>query len=138
MSQENIEVVRALFDAWNARDWDAFAAQHDPDVIWARFEGWPEAGTLVGREACINQYELSREPFDDDRVEAITDFIAAGDRVVVRASWRAKGRGPDFNLELTRVFTVRKRKIFIIEDFWDHADALEALGLSEQDAHTDS
>ena len=86
----------------------------------------------------MNQYERLREAFDVDRGEAITDFIAAGDRVVVRINWRAMGRGPDMNMELTRVLTVRKGKIFIIEDFWDHAEALEAVGLSEQDAHADS
>ncbi len=33
---------------------------------------------------------------------------------------------------------VRKGRIFYNELFWDHAEALEALGLSEQDAHPDS
>jgi ketosteroid isomerase-like protein len=131
MSQENVETVRALFEAYNAGDLDAVAAQHDPNVIWARFEGWPEAGTLVGREACMKQYELMREPFHVDTVEPITDFIAAGDRVVVRVKWRAVGRGPDMNLELTRIFTVRRGKIFITEDFWDHGEAIEAIGLTE-------
>jgi ketosteroid isomerase-like protein len=32
-------------------------------------------------------------------------------------------------LELTSLTTVRKGKILAIEFFWDHAEALEALGL---------
>jgi ketosteroid isomerase-like protein len=138
MSQENVEIVRSLFEAYNAGEMDALAAGHDPNVIWAALEGWPEADTLVGREACMGQYERLRAAFDVDTVEPISDFIAAGDRVVVRLNWRGEGQGPDMNLELTRVLTVRKGKIFIIEDFWNHAEALEALGLSEQDAHADS
>ena len=43
----------------------------------------------------------------------------------------ASGQGPEANLELTYVATVRKGKIFNIEYFWDHAEALEAAGLSE-------
>ena len=35
------------------------------------------------------------------------------------------------NMEMTSVFTVRKGKILAVEYFWDHAEALEALGLSE-------
>ena len=35
------------------------------------------------------------------------------------------------NMEFTSVFTVRKGKIVFIEFFWDHAEALEAVGLSE-------
>ena len=41
-------------------------------------------------------------------------------------------------LEFTAVYTMRKGRIFGIEYFWDHAEALEAVGLSEQDAHADS
>ena len=131
MSQENVEVVQASFAAWNAVDMDAFRELHDPDVIWAALEGWPEAETLVGREACMSQYERLRAAFDVDTGEPITDFIAAGDRVVVRLIWRGAGQGPDMNMELTSVLTLRKGKIFIIENFWDHAEALEAVGLSE-------
>ena len=138
MSQENVEVVRASFDAWNAGDMDAFRASHDPDVIWAAFEGWPEAETLVGVEACMSQFERMRAAFDVDTVEPISDFIAVGDRVVVRIIWRGTGQGPEMNMELTNVLTLRKGKIFIIENFWDHAEALEAVELSEQDAHAES
>jgi hypothetical protein len=39
---------------------------------------------------------------------------------------------------MTGVYTVRKGKIVFLEFFWDHAEALEAVGLSEQDAHAES
>ena len=38
---------------------------------------------------------------------------------------------PESNMEFTHVFTVRKGKIVVVEYFWDHAEALEAVGLSE-------
>jgi hypothetical protein len=40
--------------------------------------------------------------------------------------------------EVREAFTLRKGRIFLMEYFWDHAEALEALGLSEQDAQGDS
>ena len=55
----------------------------------------------------------------------------------MRYIWRTAGQGPEANIELTVVFTMRKGKILAIEFFWDHAEALEAVGLSEQDAHAD-
>ena len=79
----------------------------------------------------MRQYKRSREPFDVDTVEPSTDFIAAGDRVVVRIAWRATGQGPEMSMEFTCVYTIRKGKIFIIEFFWDHAEALKAVGLEE-------
>jgi len=45
--------------------------------------------------------------------------------------WRGAGSGPDANLEMTDVFVVRKGKICGLECFWDHAQALEAVELSE-------
>ena len=45
--------------------------------------------------------------------------------------WRGVGHGPESNMEVTGVYTVRKSRIFNIEFFWGHAEALEAVGLSE-------
>jgi len=133
MSQENVEVVRAAFAAWNARDMDAFRDTYDPDVIVRAPEGWPEPGPFVGREAVMRQWEQQRETFDADALEPITDFLHAADRVVVRFIWRGVGHGPESSMELTGVYTFRKGKVFGVEFFWDHTQALEAVGLSEEE-----
>src|SRR4051794_20669278 len=136
MSRENVEVVRALFETWNAADMDAFRELYDPDVILRTVEDWPEPGPYVGREAVMRFHEQLRETWDADALEPVSDFIDAADHVLVRYVWRGTGHGPDANMELTLVFTVRKGRIFYLEFFWDHAEALEAVGLSEQ--HADS
>ena len=138
MSEENVEIVRALFEAWNAADMDAFGELYDPDVIVRTAEGWPEPGPYVGREAAMRFHEQLRDTWDANTLVPISDFIDAGDRVAVRYIWRGAGQGPDLNMELTLVFTMRKGRIFYQEFFWDHAEALEAAGLSEQDAHAHS
>jgi len=53
MSQENVKVVRAAFEAWNAGDMDAFRELLAPDVISRSPDGWPEPGPYVGREAVM-------------------------------------------------------------------------------------
>ena len=137
MSQENVEIVRAV-GAWNAGDMDAVRELHDPDVIVRMPEGWPEPGPYVGRETVMRQWQQQRETLDADVLEPISDFIDGADRVVVRFIWRGVGHGPEANIEATGVYTVRKGKIVFFEFFWDHAEGLEALGLSEQEAHADS
>ena len=117
---------------------DALREYFDPDVIMRMPEGWPEPGPYVGREAVMRQFEQQREAFDADALASISDFLDGADHVVVRLIWRGAGYGPEANMEVTGVYTVRKGKVFAIEHFWDHADALETLGLSEQDAHADS
>jgi ketosteroid isomerase-like protein len=138
MSQENVETVRRAYEAWNARNMDALRELYDADaMVVTGIEGWPEPPPTVGREAVMRQWERQREAWDIDTVEPISDFVASGDRVVVRFIWRAAGQGPAVNMEMTGVYTVRKAKIFLIEFFRDHTDALEAVGLSEQDAHAE-
>src|SRR5438309_9866995 len=129
MSRENMEVMQAAFEAWNG-DMDAFREMHDPDVIARSPEGWPEPGPFVGREAVIRQWEQMRETWDADALKPI-DFIDVGERVVVRFVWRGAGRGPELNMEMTGVYTVREGKITVFEFFWDHSEALEAAGPDE-------
>jgi ketosteroid isomerase-like protein len=128
---ENVQVVQASFEAWNSPDMDALREVLDPDAVMRAPEGWPEPGPFVGREAVIRQFEQMRETWDADASELISDFIDVGDRVAVRFIWRGTGHGPESSFELTSVNTVRQAKIINIEYFWDHAEALEAVGLSE-------
>jgi len=51
MSQENVEIVKAAFEAWNMGTMDAFRELLDPDASLRMPEGWPEPGPFVGREA---------------------------------------------------------------------------------------
>ena len=132
MSQENVEIMRANFEAWNAGDMDALRELYDPDVILRMPEDWPEPGPYVGREAVMRHWEQQREAFDADTVEPISDFIDTADHVLVRFVWRGTGYGPESNMEVTQVITVRKGRVFLLEHFWNHAEALEAVGLSEQ------
>jgi ketosteroid isomerase-like protein len=131
MSQENADVVRRAYEAWNGGDMVAFRELLAPDVIARTPEGWPEPGPFVGREAFLRWCEQLRETWDADALEPISDFIEAGERVTVRQIWHGAGYGPEANLEMTWVGTVRKGKIVFVEFFWDHAEALEAVGPSE-------
>ena len=131
MSQENVDVVRAGLAAWNAGDMDAVRETHDPNVIARAIEGWPEPGPFVGRDEVMRQFERLRAAWDADALEPISDFLDAGDRVIVRVILHGAGFGPEVNLECTIVYTVRERRVFYIEYFWNHDAALEAAGLSE-------
>jgi ketosteroid isomerase-like protein len=131
MSQENVEIVRTAYEAWNAGDMDALRELNDPEVVMRTPPGWPEPGPFVGREAVMREWELIRETFVADALVPIDDFIDAADRVVVRQIWRGEGQGPESNMEMTNVVTVRRGRIFYQEFFWDYAEALATLGLSE-------
>ena len=132
MSQENVEIVRAGFEAWNAGDMDAYGRLLDPGVTMRTPRGWPEQGPFVGREAVLRQFKGFRDAWDADAADPRADFVSMGDRVLASFFWRGKGRhGPDASTEIWCLYTLRDGKHVAFEFFWDKAEALEAAGLSE-------
>ena len=131
MTDKNVEIVRAAFEAWNAGDMDALREFLDPGIIWRPPEDWPEPGPFVGREAVMRWFEQLREPWDTYVTDLIGGIIDAADRVVVSQVWRGAARGPNADIESTGIFTVRNGRIIGVEQFWDRAEALQAAGLSE-------
>ena len=131
MSQENVKVVRALVEAWNAGDMDAYRELYDPDAVMEVTPDWPERGPFVGRDAVMQQLHQARAAFESDSLEFLSDLVAVGNRVIVRVAWHGVGRGPQSDMEWTNVFTIRDSRILNVGFFWDHAEALEAAGLSE-------
>ncbi len=131
MSQDNVGVVQALFEAWNRADMDALRELWHPDVIVHPAEGWPEPGPFVGREAVLLSFEQLREAWAADTLEPVSDLIDVADRVVVRTVWQGEGHGPDMKMEVTQVFTICTAQVVAMDSFWDHAEALAAVGLSE-------
>jgi hypothetical protein len=79
----------------------------------------------------MEAFRQLREAFERDHVIPLSEFRTAGDRVIVRVDWSGIGRGPQSDMEMTLVFTVRNELIFGLEYFWDDVEALEAAGLSE-------
>ena len=132
MSQANVAIVRAGLDAWNARDIAALREAYAEDVVTWPPDGWPESGPFVGRDIVLGQWEQMRDSWDDDEIEMLADYIDAGDRVAVRMMWREKDSGPGNDAEATAIFTIRSGKIRVAEFYWDHAEALETLELSDQ------
>jgi ketosteroid isomerase-like protein len=132
MSQDNVEVVRAGLAAWNAGDMDAWGGLLSPDVVWRPPPNWPEPEPHAGPEAVLRAVQQLREAWDADALEPIGGFIDAADQVIVRLVWRGRGHGPVSNMEVTCVYTVRGEKISAFEFFWNHADAVEAVGRTER------
>ncbi len=131
MSRENVELVRRAVEAWNAGAMDRLSEFFAPDVIMRGLEGWPEPGPYFGWEDVRRAFERIREPWETDSIEVLGDVRGVGDRVVSRWRWRVQGQGPASETEFTVALTVRAGKVHYQEYFWDHAEALEAVGLRE-------
>jgi ketosteroid isomerase-like protein len=125
MSQENVEVVRAIYEAWG-RDASA-RAFISPDIEYVNPPNAVESGTLTGRSALAKV----REVYPDFRVEP-ERFIDAGDEVVVLGTARGtSASGVTAQWRQGYVWTIRDGKATRLRWFNDPAEALEAVGLSE-------
>jgi hypothetical protein len=94
-------------------------------------EDWPEPGPFVGRETIMREIQQWLDSWDEYETEIVGDIVESGDRVVLRQVWHGVGHGPESHLESSVVFTMRRGRVFLHEFFWEHAKALEAVGLRE-------
>jgi ketosteroid isomerase-like protein len=130
MSEENLELARKVVEYWNRGDLDALFDLGDEDQMLRAAEGWPER-VQYGRDAIRSFYAGLVEVVGHDAV--IVDLVDAGDSVVLRTRQHFSGEqsGLKGDLEFSQVLTFRRGKIIMQEFFWDHQEALEAVGLSD-------
>jgi len=138
MSQENLEIVKAAYDAYNREDWDAAFKDAAPgaELDFSRAIG-PWRG-VFGLDQIRRVTQEFRETWESARMEP-HEFIEAGDLVVVPSTQHLKGRGGiEVVVSATWVWTIRNGAIERVAMYQEKEDALADLGLSEQDAHADS
>jgi ketosteroid isomerase-like protein len=133
MSQENVELVRRIYECWGRGDFRAGGELYDPYVLLVLRPEFPEAGAYCGPDE-IRKY--MREDFLADFESAAIageEFLDAGDSVVVRVNQQATGpesRAP-VEMRYHQIWTFRGRSVIRIESVMERTDALEAVGLSE-------
>ncbi len=132
MSQENVEIVQRMYDAFNREDADAVFRNTHPDFEVTFKEG-PRAGTHRGREALQEVVDDLRSGFDSWIVEPM-DFFESGDQVVVVVNNRLRPKGGtagEFAYRNASVFTIRNGAVLSVVGYPTPEDALEAAGLRE-------
>ena len=138
MSQENVEIVRQLYTAMNAGDIAEIAKLVHPDGEWIPDSRVGE-GPVRGRESVIRFFTDRIEMLDEYRAEP-ERFWETDDRVLVflRVTGRGQASGAEFDIRIGHLWTVHGGVVMRGEGYGDRSEALEAVGLSEQDAHADS
>lgn len=123
MSRENVDLVRAIHDAWA----DGTSNTHliAPDLEYVNPPYAVEAGTLHERAAL----DRVRDVYPNFRIEA-ERFIDAGDDVVVVGVARGTGAsGVEIQWRQGYVWTVTDGLAVRFQWFNDPAEALAAAGL---------
>ncbi len=133
MSQENVEIVRAAFEAVNHRGFDEALAYVHPEV---EFEPPDEAlerpSSFKGHDALRERWMTLMEPFEGLRLEPV-EFIDVDDETVItvfRIGVRGKASEVPVEAEPAYVLAIRDGKIARMRAYLQKEQALQATGLS--------
>jgi uncharacterized protein len=132
MSQENVEIVRRVFDAFNKRDTPAFLELLDPDVEWVPILAVLEGRVYRGHEEVRGWIKELATDWEFFEVE-YEELREVGGRVMVCGHWHARGRASGVELENpgTYLYEIKDGKVVSMRTFTDRDAALEAAGLEE-------
>jgi ketosteroid isomerase-like protein len=159
MSQENVEIVRRYFEAVEralAAYWQGPRSVADslragevrPEIAdamryWHPNIEWKSALigiTARGYEGTAHGVDQFLDAAQDYRVNVpeVTDLGDSQVLAVMRLAMKGKASDIDVNATIFSIVTVEDGLIIRMDEYLERAEALEAVGLSEQDAHADS
>ena len=132
MSQENVEIVRAGFEALNTGGIEAVLPLYASDVEWWDREDDPGASVHRGHDGVRGMMSELTASISGLRVTP-QDFVDAGDYVVVpvRVAGRGRASGAAFEEDEVHVFRLRDGKIVELREYRNNDEAVKALGPAE-------
>ena len=132
MSEENVEIVRRIYDAFNRDDPDAVFRHAHPDLAVTFKEG-PRAGTHRGRDVLQEVADDLRHGFEYWIFEPLK-LIDSEDQVVAIINNRLRPKGGssgEFSYRNGSIFTIRDGMVLSMVGYPTPEEALEAAGLGE-------
>jgi ketosteroid isomerase-like protein len=133
MSQENLELVRAVCTPWERGDFRSAEWAH-PEIEFGFADG-PTPGTWTGVAAMGEAWREALGAFDRLEMD-VDEYIPIDDeRVLVLTTNTGRGKTSGFDLGELRtrganLFHVRDGRVTRLVAYWDREQALAAVGLS--------
>jgi ketosteroid isomerase-like protein len=142
MSQENLDALRLAYEQMAKGNFWASLEIFHPEIVWewsssmSGLTGVAAYHGIEGVEAATRDQFKAWDWFWQDGEK----FIEVGDDVVVltRMHGRLKGSEREVQSMAAEVWTFRGSRAVRFRAYDTRAEALRAVGLSEQDAHADS
>ena len=134
MSQENVEIVRNAFAAFDRGDIEGVLRVCDEDIVITQPPELPGISSEQhGHRGVLEAFAIWPEQWDDYRIEILRMAAAPGGKVFVTTRTRGRGKqsGVEVDMEFSFVFTIRDAKISEWRLFVEEEQALEAAGLPE-------
>jgi ketosteroid isomerase-like protein len=131
MSEENVKIVRRMYEAYVLGDAAQSLEHFHPDVV-ADFSVRVDTGTSRGRDELAKTVASWIGSWDDYK-EELDEIRDLGDSVLVVSTQRGRGKGSGVELstQYASVYEVEGGLITRVTMYMTPAKALEAAGLSE-------
>jgi uncharacterized protein len=131
MPEENLELIRRLYRAMDARDVEAVAELCDPALEWIPDRRVGE-GPARGRERVIRFFEDRAAMFGEIRTD-IERLWDSGDNVLAFIRLRGVGQssGAGFDVRIAHLWTISNGRVIRGEGYGDRDEARQAAGLRE-------
>jgi uncharacterized protein (TIGR02246 family) len=122
-------IVRRVFDAYNAHDADAFAAELTEDGTFTSAYWGMDGRTYVGRDGLVEYFEQMADQWDEYALE-LERVETAKEKAVAVARLNAKEHGTQVEVspEQGFLFEFRGDKVVSVVTYPDLAEALAQLG----------
>lgn len=123
------DVVKAHYDANDRHDLEGMLADIADDCRWTEMDGFPCAGTYVGRQEIFENVFAALGKEFDGYTFTLERLLDAGDDVVALGDYTAthKGTGKRFSARVAHVWGVKDDKIRRFEQFTDTLRVAEAM-----------
>ena len=134
MSEENVEIVRKAFAAWNRGDRPGMEVYVDPDWEWRTAQKFPGVDAVYrGKDGFRRFWQTFREPWESIRVELERVEDLGDGRVLALMTFYGKGKdsGVDVTTEYANILTIRDGLFTHAAGYKDWSSAVGAAGLSE-------
>ena len=133
MSEENVELVRRAFEAFERRDKAAWMALCVEELEIEPVGDWPEAPSIRGSEAAWEFFVTGDEPWESSPYE-IAEHVNVGDNQVLvnqQRHMRGQSSGVEVDYDYWLLATLRNGKAVRLQWFDTRHDGLKAAGLRE-------
>ena len=134
MSQEHVELVRAVCAPWERGDFSSVEWAH-PEIEFAFADG-PTPGSWTGVAAMNDAWREALTAFEGLDVKVEQYVPLDGERVLVLMHNTGRGKASRFDLGQldnrgANLFHIREGKVTRLVLYFDRERALEAVGLAE-------
>jgi ketosteroid isomerase-like protein len=119
--RSNLEIVADHYAASDRKDLDGMLADLAPDAAWTEMQGFPYAGTYIGKQGVIDGVFKRIGADWDGFTFTLEKLYDAGEAIIATGNYAAtyRGTGKSFSCRVTHIWQLAEGKVRRFEQFAD-------------------